>query len=60
MVKGMINTSVIRDINGITKMDGYPLDRFPIEVKVTVDNMDIAEKLYNHMQVSKFCRRIFY
>ena len=54
-----INTSVIRDINGITKMDGYPLDRFPIEVKVAVDNMDMAEKLYNRMQVSNSTEEFF-
>jgi uncharacterized protein YlxW (UPF0749 family) len=54
-----INTSVIRDINGITKMDGYPLDHFPIEVKVAVDNMDTAEKLYNRMQVSNSAEEFF-
>jgi uncharacterized protein YlxW (UPF0749 family) len=54
-----INTSVIRDINGITKMNGYPLDRFPIEVKVAVDNMDAAEKLYNRMQVSEAAEEFF-
>ena len=56
----LINTSVIRDINGETKMDGYSLDRFPITIKVGVENIDTAEKLYNRMQVSKSCRRIFY
>lgn len=55
----LINTSVIRDINGITKMDGFPLDRFPIEVKVAVDNMDTAEKLYNRMQVSNSAEEFF-
>ena len=54
-----INTSVIRDINGKTKMDGYSLDSFPIEVKVAVDNMDMAEKLYNRMQVSDSAEEFF-
>ncbi len=54
-----INTSVIRDINGITKMDGFPLDRFPIEVKVAVDHIDTAEKLYNRMQVSNSTEEFF-
>ena len=54
-----INTSVIRDINGITKMDGFPLDTFPIEVKVAVDNMDTAKKLYNRMQVSNSTEEFF-
>ncbi len=55
----MINTSVIRDINGITKLDGYPLDTFPIEVKVAVENLDVAEKLYNRMQVSNSAEEFF-
>jgi uncharacterized protein YlxW (UPF0749 family) len=55
----MINTSVIRDINGITKLDGYPLDTFPIEVKVTVESLDVAEKLYNRMQVSNSTEEFF-
>ena len=54
-----INTSVIREINGITKMDGFPLDRFPIEVKVAVDHIDTAEKLYNRMQVSNSTEEFF-
>jgi hypothetical protein len=40
-------------------MDGFPLDRFPIEVKVAVDNMDTAEKLYNQMQVSDSAEEFF-
>lgn len=30
----VVNTTVIRDINGTTKIDGYPLDNYPITVKV--------------------------
>ncbi|PLR80967.1 NgoFVII family restriction endonuclease [Bacillus canaveralius] len=49
----IINTTVIRDINRETKIDGYPLNSMPIEVKVIVANSETAEKLFNRMQVSK-------
>ncbi|RSK53179.1 DUF881 domain-containing protein [Bacillus canaveralius] len=49
----IINTTVIRDINRETKIDGYPLNSMPIEVKVIVENSETAEKLFNRMQVSK-------
>jgi uncharacterized protein YlxW (UPF0749 family) len=40
----MINTSVIRDINGVTKVDGYSLNKLPLEIKVIAKD---AEKMYN-------------
>lgn len=49
----VINTTVIRDINGETKIDGHPLKTLPIEVKVIAENKKVAEKLYNRMQVSQ-------
>ncbi|MCM3726035.1 DUF881 domain-containing protein [Neobacillus cucumis] len=49
----IINTTVIRDINGETKIDGHTLRGLPIEIKVGVDDMNIAEKLSNRMKVSK-------
>jgi uncharacterized protein YlxW (UPF0749 family) len=49
----IINTTVIRDINQETKIDGHTLKNLPIEVKAAVDDMDTAEKLYNRMKVSK-------
>lgn len=48
-----INSTVIRDINTITKMNGHALSKMPIEIKVIVDDMETAEKLYNRMKVSK-------
>ncbi len=45
----LINSSVIRDINGQTKMDNYSLNTYPIEIKVISEN---AEKLYNRMNAS--------
>lgn len=55
----IINTSVIRDINKETKIDGHTVRDLPIEVKVVTDNMDTAEKLYNRMQVSKSAEEFF-
>lgn len=45
----LINSTVIRDINGQTKMDNYSLNSYPIEIKVISDN---ADKLYNRMNAS--------
>lgn len=57
--KRVINTTVIRDINGDTKIDGHTIRSMPIEVKVVVDKMKTAEKLYNQMQVSKATEEFF-
>lgn len=48
----VINTTVIRIINRDTKIDGHSLNRYPINIKVIVDTVDTAEKLYNRMSVS--------
>ncbi|MBM7603420.1 uncharacterized protein YlxW (UPF0749 family) [Metabacillus crassostreae] len=45
----VINSTVIRDINGQTKMDNFSLHNFPIEIKVISENV---EKLYNRMNAS--------
>ncbi|TXC92047.1 DUF881 domain-containing protein [Metabacillus litoralis] len=45
----VINSTVIRDINGQTKMDNLSLHTFPIEIKVISENV---EKLYNRMNAS--------
>lgn len=48
----VIQTTVIREIQGETKIDGYPLKKFPIEIKVLAENKEEAKKLYNMMQIS--------
>ncbi|HWO95078.1 MAG TPA: DUF881 domain-containing protein [Bacillus sp. (in: firmicutes)] len=45
----IIATSVIRDINGRTKVNDYWLTQLPFKIKVIAKD---AEKLYNRMQVS--------
>ena len=55
----IINTTVIRDINTETKIDGHSIKSLPINVKVVVDNIDTAERLYNQMKVSKSVEEFF-
>ena len=45
----VINTSVIRDINGTTKMDGYSLDSDEVIIKMISEQ---ADKLYSRLNVS--------
>ncbi|MFB8734427.1 DUF881 domain-containing protein [Bacillus sp. SL00103] len=45
----VINTSVIRDINGTTKMDGYSLDSDEVTIKMIGEQ---ADKLYSRLNVS--------
>lgn len=45
----IVHTTVIRDINGVTKVDSYPLHSFPIEIKVIARD---AEKMYNRLKAS--------
>ncbi|MBL4952594.1 DUF881 domain-containing protein [Neobacillus sp. OS1-32] len=49
----VVNTTVIRDINGETKIDGHAIKKLPLEVKAVVDDQNKAETLYNRMKVSK-------
>lgn len=55
----VINTTVIRDINQETMIDGYALSMLPIEIKVIAENAQSAEKLFNRMQVSKSAEEFF-
>jgi uncharacterized protein YlxW (UPF0749 family) len=55
----IINTTVIRDINGETKIDGHTIRGLPMEIKVGVDDMNTAEKLSNRMKVSKALDEFF-
>ncbi|WAA10638.1 DUF881 domain-containing protein [Fervidibacillus albus] len=48
----IIHTTSIRDIQGETKIDGYPLRTFPVEIKVIAEDEKTANRLYNGMQIS--------
>jgi uncharacterized protein YlxW (UPF0749 family) len=54
-----VNTTVIREINNVLKMDGNPLNQLPIEVKVLAKDANAAEKLFNYMKVSKSADEFF-
>jgi len=55
----LINSTVIREINGLTKVNGYSLDMFPITIKVAAGDREGAEELYKRMQVSKSAEDFF-
>ncbi|MFE8695272.1 DUF881 domain-containing protein [Cytobacillus sp. FJAT-53684] len=55
----VINTTVIRDINSETKIDGHSITKLPFEIKVIAEDLKAAEKLYNRMQVSKSADEFF-
>nr|WP_312095364.1 DUF881 domain-containing protein [Niallia sp.] len=54
-----INTTVIREINNVLKMDGNLLNQLPIEIKVIAKDGNTAEKLFNYMKVSKSADEFF-
>ncbi|MCA1028380.1 DUF881 domain-containing protein [Cytobacillus kochii] len=55
----VINSTVIRDINNITKIDGYSIQTLPLELRVIVENEHDAEQMYKRMQVSKSIEDFF-
>ncbi|PAD84399.1 DUF881 domain-containing protein [Niallia circulans] len=54
-----VNTTVIREINKVLKMDGNPLNQLPIEIKVIAKDSNTVEKLFNYMKVSKSADEFF-
>lgn len=54
-----INTSVIREINNVLKMDGMIINELPLEIKVLAKDKESSEKLYNYMKVSKSADEFF-
>ncbi|KIL44799.1 DUF881 domain-containing protein [Jeotgalibacillus soli] len=57
--KRLITTSVIRDINGETTVNGLPLSDLPVMIEVITKDMESAEKLYNRMQASVLMEDFF-
>lgn len=48
----IISRTTIRNIQGVTKVDGYPLRKFPLEIKIIASDRETVKKLYNQMQIS--------
>jgi uncharacterized protein YlxW (UPF0749 family) len=55
----VINSTVIREISGETRIDGHSLRKLPIEVKVLAENAIDAEKLSNKMKASQAAEEFF-
>jgi uncharacterized protein YlxW (UPF0749 family) len=55
----VINSTVIRDINGETKVNGQSIDQMPLEIKVVTKDFPSAEKLYNLVKVSRVVEEFF-
>ncbi|MGG0717813.1 DUF881 domain-containing protein [Robertmurraya massiliosenegalensis] len=55
----VINTTVIREIAGETKINGRSLRNFPIEILVITEDMKTAKNLYNRMLVSNAIEEFF-
>lgn len=55
----VVQSTAIRIIQGETKIDGYPLRNFPIEIKAITKDRASAEKLYNYMQISNLADDFF-
>lgn len=48
----LINTTVIRDINGETKVGNHALRTIPFKIHIITEDKETADKMYNRMQVS--------
>lgn len=48
----LINTTVIREINGETKVNTHSLHHYPFQINVITETKEVAEKMYNRMMVS--------
>ncbi|HZG70834.1 MAG TPA: DUF881 domain-containing protein [Chondromyces sp.] len=55
----IVNHTVIRDINGKTKVNGVTIDSGEIEIKAATDSKMAAEKMFNYMQVSPITDEFF-
>lgn len=55
----VINTSVIRDIGTVTKIDGHSLNKLPFEIKVITKDSTEAEKLVKRIEISPIVEDFF-
>jgi uncharacterized protein YlxW (UPF0749 family) len=55
----IINTTVIREIAGETKINGQSIRTFPININVVTEDFKTAKKLYNRMLVSQSAEEFF-
>lgn len=55
----VINTTVIREIAGETKINGRSLRKFPVEILVITEDYKAAKNLYNRLLVSNAVEEFF-
>jgi uncharacterized protein YlxW (UPF0749 family) len=55
----VINTTVIRDIGTVTKIDGHSLNNLPFKIKVITKDSEEAEKLLKRMEISAIVEDFF-
>lgn len=48
----VVHTTAIRDINGSTTVNGIPISKTDVEIRVITENYEKAEKLYNYLYAS--------
>lgn len=49
----IVNTTAIRDINGLTTVNTVPIQTPPFKIKIASSSMEDTEKLYNHLLSSR-------
>ncbi|KUP08578.1 hypothetical protein Q73_05145 [Bacillus coahuilensis m2-6] len=55
----LVNTSVIRDINGKTTVNGLPIKNIPFTIEIITKDIDSAQNLFNQLQVSEIVEGFF-
>lgn len=55
----LVHSSAIRDINGRTTINGVPIGKVDVEMKVVTETEEEASKLYNYLLASSFMDEFF-
>lgn len=55
----LVHSSAIRDINGRTTINGVPIGKVDVEIKVVTETEEEASKLYNYLLASSFMDEFF-
>lgn len=50
----IVHTTAIRDINGATTVNGVPIDKSNVEIRIITNSYEDAEKLYSFLYASSF------
>ncbi|BDH61050.1 UPF0749 protein YlxX [Lysinibacillus sp. PLM2] len=50
----VVHTTAIRDINGVTTVNGIPIRETNVEIRIITESFEKAEKLYSYLYASTF------